>query len=139
MQIQYVGIIMNSLSLALTKISVAFLFLDVFVITWFRKATYVVLGAMILQALAMTMTNIFVCTPIHIYWDLEMPSHGCLNSVLKFYIDSGLIFLFDSVLLLLPVPLIWPMKLAWRKRLWLGFLFALGLRCVDRVSQQQFQ
>ncbi|KAK4033532.1 hypothetical protein C8A01DRAFT_40011 [Parachaetomium inaequale] len=92
----------------------------------FRKATYVVLGAVILQGLAMTMTNIFVCTPIHLYWDLELPRDGCINSLLKFYLDNGLNFLFDTVLLLLPLPLIWPMSLPWRQRLWLGFLFVLG-------------
>jgi hypothetical protein len=111
----------------LTKISVALLFLDVFVITWFRKATYVVLGAVVLQGLAMTMTNIFVCSPIHIYWDLEMPVQGCINGLVKFCVDNGLNFLFDFVLLLLPMPLIWPMSLPWRQKLWLGVLFVLGL------------
>ena len=83
---------------------------------------------LILYGLTLTTTNIFVCSPIQAYWDPKTSSSRCLDTLLKFYLDNGLNFLADVLLLLLPVPLIWPMSLPWRQKLWLGFLFVLGLR-----------
>lgn len=125
-QIQYFAIIVNNLSLVLTKISVCLLFLDIFLVTSIRKATYVVLVAVILHGTYVTLTNIFICTPIHDYWDSPR-NNVCINVRVKFHIDNGLNIIFNFIMLCLPVPAIWPMTLPWRQKAWLFFLFMLGL------------
>ena len=109
----------------MTKISVCLLFLDVFLVTSIRKATYVVLIAVILHATYVTLTNIFVCTPIHDYWD-NPRNNVCINVRVKFNIDNGLNIVFNFIMLCLPLPAIWPMTLPWRQKLWLFCLFMLG-------------
>ncbi|KAH6842397.1 hypothetical protein B0I37DRAFT_417577 [Chaetomium sp. MPI-CAGE-AT-0009] len=134
LKIQYFAIIINNLSLVLTKISVALLFLDVFLVTSIRKATYVVLIAVILHGIYVTLTNIFFCTPINDYWDKPFnPTNKCIDPRTKFRIDNALNIVFNFVMLCLPVPAIWPMTLPWRQKLWLFFLFMLGF-CVSVVS-----
>jgi hypothetical protein len=125
LKIQYFAIIVNNLSLVLTKVSVALLFLDVFLVTSIRKATYVVLVAVVLHGIYVTLTNIFICTPINNYWDT--PRKSCIDARIKFNIDNGLNILFNFIMLCLPVPAIWSMTLPWRQKLWLFFLFVLGL------------
>jgi hypothetical protein len=127
LKIQYFAIIINNLSLVFTKISVALLFLDVFLVTSIRKATYVVLIAVILHGIYVTLTNIFFCTPINDYWDKPFnPANNCIDPRTKFRIDNALNIVFNFVMLFLPVPAIWPMTLPWRQKLWLFFLFMLG-------------
>ncbi|EAQ84514.1 predicted protein [Chaetomium globosum CBS 148.51] len=124
-QVQYVAILINNLSLVLTKVSVCLLFLDVFLVTSVRKATYVVLVAVILHGTYVTLTNIFFCTPIHNYWDKPF-NNNCIDIRVKFNVDNGLNILINFVTLCLPVPAIWPMTLPWRQKLWLLVLFILG-------------
>jgi hypothetical protein len=101
------------------------LFLDVFLVSSIRKATYVVLVAVVLHGTYVTLTNIFICTPIHDYWERPW-DNVCINRRIKFQVDNGLNIIFNFVMLCLPLPAIWPMTLPWRQKLWLSFLFILG-------------
>ncbi|KAL2143309.1 hypothetical protein VTI28DRAFT_10552 [Corynascus sepedonium] len=125
LKLQYFLIIVNNLGLILSKISVTLLFLDVFLLTWIRKATYGLLVVVILHGLELTLTNIFVCSPISLYW--TNPRHpACGNYILRFIIQSSINVVLNFALLLLPLPLILPLRLPWRQKLWLLVLFCLG-------------
>ncbi|KAK4150892.1 hypothetical protein C8A00DRAFT_36468 [Chaetomidium leptoderma] len=132
-KVQYFAYIINNLSLVLTKISVLLLFLNVFLITWVRKATYVVLGATVFYGVWLTMSNIFACIPIYAYWDMT-PDSTCILGPAKYFTDAGISLTLDFVMLFLPVPIIWPMTTLRRaQKAWLCFLFAMGF-CVCIVS-----
>jgi hypothetical protein len=110
----------------MTKLSVLLLFLDVFVITWVRKATYAVTAAVILHGAYVILTNVFICTPIQAYWHIEWPVRNCIDPPTKFFIDTALNTALDFVILFLPPPMIWSMMLPRRQKFWLCLLAALG-------------
>lgn len=122
----YVAIIVNNACLVATKISVLLLFLDIFVITWVRKATYVVTGSVVFYGLWVTVSNITICTPIHRYWEPRTDDRGCRDMVTKFVVENSLNIAYDFVLLALPVPVVWPMMLQKKQKLWLYSVFVLG-------------
>jgi hypothetical protein len=112
----------------LTKVSVLLLFLDVFVITRIRKATYAVMAALVFYGVWLTASNIAICIPIHLYWDPDShPNNRCIYPSTKFFIDITLNAVFDFVMLILPLPAIWSITLPRRQKLWLYFVAGIGL------------
>jgi hypothetical protein len=112
----------------LTKISVLLLFLDVFVITWIRKATYAVMTALIFYGIWLTTSNITICIPIHLYWDPDgRPGNKCIYPPTKIFTDMTLNTMLDFVILIMPLPSIWSITLPPRQKLWLYFLAGIGL------------
>ena len=126
LQWQYVLIIVNHACLVMTKLSVLLLFLDVFLITWVRKATYGVVVTVIIYGVYVILSNVFICAPIHAYWHIEWPVRNCIDPPSKFFADTALNTALDFVILFLPLPMIWPMTLPRRQKLWLFLLAALG-------------
>jgi hypothetical protein len=113
----------------LTKISVLLLFLNVFVVTWVRTATYVVIAAAVTYGIWIIASNIAHCVPIYWYWDSVSPSnsHCIFSSKAKFMADTAVNTAFDFVILILPLPAVWSINLPWRQKLWLYCLGVAGL------------
>lgn len=125
----YGEIIVNNLGVYLAKISVLLLFLDVFVISWVRRATYVVIVLATLCGLWTTLSNILFCIPIYKFWDFAMPlepDRKCIATPMKYYVDASLNLALDFVMLFMPLPVIWHMTLPWGHKLWLYSVFVLG-------------
>jgi hypothetical protein len=129
MQVLYGTIIASNVSVSVTKVSVLLLFLDVFIVSWVRRATYVLMALTIAVALWTNISNVFFCRPISEFWAfdaLDDPDRHCFKTPEKTYIDGSLNLVLDFGLLLLPLPLIWHMTLPRRQKAWLYSLFGLG-------------
>ncbi|KKK14801.1 hypothetical protein ARAM_006380 [Aspergillus rambellii] len=72
--------------------------------------------------------SLFQCHPIHAYWDL-MPSspYSCLDDGAIVFSASVINIFTDFVVTLIPMPLIWNLKLPTRQRIATMSIFALGL------------
>jgi hypothetical protein len=138
-QVMYYEVIANMLSLSLTKISVLLLFLDIFVASWVRRATYVLIVLATLCGLFTLLSNILYCIPVAAFWDFTITDRRCIPVPLKYYIDASLNLALDFAILFLPVPVIWPMTLPWRQKLWLYSVFVLGFFiCIISVLRFHF-
>ncbi|KAL2852942.1 hypothetical protein BJY01DRAFT_83161 [Aspergillus pseudoustus] len=72
--------------------------------------------------------SIFQCRPIHAYWDLEPQySYHCLNGGAIVFSASVINIFTDVLVTILPMPLIWNLKLPTRQRLAVISIFALGI------------
>ncbi|KAL2128520.1 hypothetical protein VTI74DRAFT_9080 [Chaetomium olivicolor] len=125
-KVMYGAIIINNLGLVITKISVVLLFLDVFVVTWLRKATYCVLVLAIVGGMWTLLTKVFSCVPISGFWHVADPGRKCILVPMKYYVDSACNLALDFFLLFLPLPAILRMTLPWRQKLWIYSVAALG-------------
>jgi hypothetical protein len=85
----YVAMILSSLTLIMTKISVLLLFLDIFVVTWVRKATYIVMGMVVLYGLWLVASTIVHCIPVYSFWDIFVPERKCFNFSAKWTADAA--------------------------------------------------
>jgi len=109
----------------LTKISVLLLFLDIFVIGWPRKATYVVVVLVTLFGIWLVVSNILTCIPIESFWKQDVSDRRCLGSQ-KWHADAAVNLVLDVAIFCLPLPVVWPVSLPRHQKLWLYIVFALG-------------
>ncbi|OJI99032.1 hypothetical protein ASPVEDRAFT_50588 [Aspergillus versicolor CBS 583.65] len=74
------------------------------------------------------LVSIFQCRPIHAYWDLD-PQYEftCLNDGAIVFSASVINMLTDVLATILPMPLIWKLKLPARQRLAVMSIFGLGI------------
>ncbi|PYI09979.1 integral membrane protein [Aspergillus sclerotiicarbonarius CBS 121057] len=74
------------------------------------------------------LVSIFQCTPIHAFWDLEpMYPYHCVNYGAAVFSASTVNISTDFLCTILPMPLIWNLKLPARQRLAVISIFGLGI------------
>ena len=72
-----------------------------------------------------TLVSMLSCIPIIGFWNKAVPS-SCVNT-LKYYIGVGVPnVLHDLALLILPIPLIWNLKMHVSQKIAVTFTFAIG-------------
>lgn len=110
----------------------------------FRRICWAMMGYVICSSMSIFFTNIFQCTPISGGWNRLLPGRKCINvsafrhqkgpgfetdllqTTPLYYISGANNLITDLILLFLPMPIIWKLKLPIRQRLGLVFVFAMG-------------
>lgn len=107
--------------------SFLFLYIEIFVIPWFRRLCNIVNVSVVAALFAFTITTIFQCTPIKYNWDRSIPGGGhCINAPAFWYGHAGWNTALDIFILLMPVPVIRSLKMAKNQKYALFGIFALG-------------
>ncbi|MCJ1400076.1 hypothetical protein MMC11_003279 [Xylographa trunciseda] len=121
----YVFTITYSVGLAFIKFSIlAFLF-RVFHVPTFKLPLSITAVIITLTTIASLFTAIFSCHPIQGFWDLETPS-TCIDP-LKFYFAQAIpSIITDIILLILPLPLVWQLKITKSQKWGVSAVFLLG-------------
>ncbi|KAL2000397.1 hypothetical protein VTN02DRAFT_3177 [Thermoascus thermophilus] len=71
-------------------------------------------------------TAIFQCTPIRYFWDRSLPGGRCIN-IIAFYIAlAATNCATDVILLFLPIPMVWNLRVRRSKKVALSGVFMLG-------------
>lgn len=92
---------------------------------WVLVASMVFVGVC---CILFELVSIFQCRPIHAFWDLEPQyPHTCLNDGAAVFSASLINILTDFMCTVLPMPLIWNLKLPARQRLAVMSIFGLGI------------
>jgi hypothetical protein len=102
------------------------LYLRIFVQKTFRQACWVLLTFVILYGTATTLASVFQCTPIARTWNKTI-NGVCLNTTIFWYANAGFSILGDLILLALPMPILYNLKLPLNQRLALMLVFSLGI------------
>lgn len=68
---------------------------------------------------------IFSCYPVKSYWDKSIPGH-CLNEHTLSWGLTGSELVANIIMVILPIPWLWHLRLPWSKKLALIGLFMLG-------------
>lgn len=66
------------------------------------------------------------CTPVETYWNFEIPGH-CINILAFFRAETAFNLVTNVVILLLPMPMVWHLQMALRRKLLLIGIFASGV------------
>ncbi|CAK3773614.1 hypothetical protein DOTSEDRAFT_66792 [Lecanosticta acicola] len=73
---------------------------------------------------------IFRCNPVSYAWDTSIPGGSCLPAIALadvYYADTAVNILADWFCALLPIPLLWNLKLNTNAKISVGFLLCLGV------------
>ena len=114
--------------MAFVKISIALLMLRILVS---RRYIYVIISSMILVALwslAELLFAIFQCRPVQYQWDIAIEGGICTGN----FISAALAFSVMSIVsdwfyALLPIPVLWPLKINIQSKISIGLLLSLGM------------
>lgn len=103
------------------------LYIKLFPHTWLRKAAYTAGIFTTLNNIGNLFVLIFQCTPIRFYWDKTAKGGHCINSRAAYFSTSVILIITVIVALLLPMPLLWQLKVSSGKRWQLLAAFSVGL------------
>ncbi|CRK34036.1 hypothetical protein BN1723_014807, partial [Verticillium longisporum] len=125
----YIAQTLYMLCLALPKIAILTFFLRIFPSQGFRRATYLVTGLIGLSTTITTFLQIFQCTPIRFSWEGWKGQFGqlhCMNRNALAFACAGLSILQDLIVLVLPLSQLLRLKVSWRTKAGVIFMFSLG-------------
>ena len=86
---------------------------------------WVVAGIVASYSIAQICMSIFACTPVHKAWDPATPG-TCLNTFVAATSPAAINVVADFATVFLPLPLIWGMRMQWRRKIQLIGIFMLG-------------
>jgi hypothetical protein len=117
-----------------TKLSILFLYQRLF----HGKIFVRILWALGLFVLGYSIARIFVdvlqCVPIEADWNPLLPGAKCVNLTAELITFSSLNTVTDIIILILPIPMLWQLKIKMTQKLQLIGIFMLGgLVCVMSV------
>ncbi|KAF2451160.1 hypothetical protein P171DRAFT_515235 [Karstenula rhodostoma CBS 690.94] len=121
-----VGIYTWTTSNTLVRVSMILLYLRVFPSRRFKILCYAFLGINVAYLFANWIGAALICRPFAYNWDQSIAGGHCGDRQ-RFYIWTGLQNLVqDVVLIAMPMPLLWNLRLPLSKKISLTFVFAMG-------------
>ncbi|OJJ41408.1 hypothetical protein ASPWEDRAFT_99978 [Aspergillus wentii DTO 134E9] len=97
----------------------------------YRSYSIVLIAAMVfvtICCLLFLFISIFQCNPIRAYWELETPyPHTCIDDGAAVFSASVVNIFTDLLSTVLPMPIIWNLKLPARQRIAVISIFGLGI------------
>lgn len=119
-QLAYISQVLYIISLGFTKASLSLLLLRLSPTDRVLKLTWTIFAITTAAAVAMLMTSIFQCTPIHYGWERMNPMSTLKGSCVRYmslqYSIQGINIVTDLVLWLLPLKLIMQAQLPKRQK-----------------------
>jgi hypothetical protein len=113
---------------AFVKISIGLLMLRIVVA---RRYTYIIIGSMVLVALwslAEWFFVIFQCRPVQFQWDATIEGGICTGNFISAALAfSAMSIVSDWFYALLPVPVLWPLKINLQSKISIGLILSLGI------------
>ncbi|KAK4215225.1 hypothetical protein QBC37DRAFT_439622 [Rhypophila decipiens] len=122
----YIAQAFYKLTINLTKISILFLYLRIFVKKWFRATCLTLLALVIGYMVATFAASVWQCTPISRAWDKSV-SGTCISITANWYANAGFSISTDFVILALPMYPIYTSMLPLGQKIALMVVFALGV------------
>jgi hypothetical protein len=122
---QWISFVFYALSLGLTKVSILLLYVSIFYHSWVRPASYVIFGILILSHIWAFYTIFSACVPIEAFWDMTIQGAVCQPQA-YFLANQYLSIAIDLIMFFLPIPVVYGLKIRWKQKCLLLFLFTLG-------------
>ncbi|KAF4635106.1 hypothetical protein G7Y89_g2996 [Cudoniella acicularis] len=114
-------------TLGLIKTSICLFYVRIFSIQKFRKAAWVVIGFIAAWSTMVFLTAFLLCTPLAMNWDPFTPGGHCANQTVAFIVIGVLDLIIDVAVFVLPLPMIYGLKVSNGKKVALFGIFGLGI------------
>jgi len=124
----YIMEVLYFLVVALLKLSLLFFFLRIFPARNIRRLLWGTIAFDIAFGIAFTVAAIFQCRPISYYWTRFDDDHSgeCVNINGLGWANAAISIALDLWMLALPLLQIFSLKLAWKKKISVAFMFCVG-------------
>ena len=108
------------------RISIIFLYITIFRVRSFRIAAYTVLGLNLAYFLAVILQTLLICQPVAFNWDQTIAG-SCGDQKTSDEVIGVLNILYDVILIILPMPMLWRLQMATSRKLALSAIFGMGI------------
>ncbi|KAF4435352.1 integral membrane [Fusarium acutatum] len=90
------------------------------------KGIKILIWALLVAYIPIQLLRIVNCYPIRTYWDPDVRNARCLNQRKIFFSDLSLSIVTDLIILLIPIPLTWKLRMSIGKRIKIVLLLGAG-------------
>ncbi|KAK0514454.1 hypothetical protein JMJ35_003071 [Cladonia borealis] len=125
MKVIYVTRVTYLLITTAIKSSVLLFYLRLSPFPTFRTWVMAAMVACSIEGVLFISMALFQCTPVGRVWNFEIPGH-CINTLGFFRAETIFNLVTNVVILLLPMPMVWHLQMALRRKLLLIGIFATG-------------
>ncbi|KAF9885039.1 hypothetical protein FE257_000770 [Aspergillus nanangensis] len=127
-----------NMSLTLTKAAIVFLYLRLFPTAKFIVAARVILAVIILYGLWTVISAFLNCLPVNYFWDTSVDGH-CIPKAFLWWFNAAMNILTDISILVLPIPVVSRLRLPFRQKIAVLFIFATGIfACVTSIVRLRY-
>lgn len=124
-QLNYAYNILNVSCYPLVKISILLLYRRLFNNRRFRQCVWFGIGFLAILLVSTLLATIFTCVPIRGFWDTTVQAR-CINAITFYWSYTIANVVTDFYLLLVPIPMLWSLKISPRQKIGVALLFMLG-------------
>ena len=118
----------------LVKISILLLYKRLFPLDRVHLIIYILVGILACFEFSTTIVDIFGCHPIAAAWNKKIPHSHCVVPQTLYMATAGINLTTDIIILCLPMPLVWGLRLSTKRKIAVSFIFVLGsLVCVTTI------
>ncbi|PIA98112.1 hypothetical protein CB0940_05648 [Cercospora beticola] len=121
-----VSVILYVWTTALAKVSILMLYLRISPEKWFIFSIYATITFVTSFATAATAALIFACLPLERVWDPTVTYGHCINRGKVYLSMAGMNAATDIIILVLPMPLLNRLNLAFRQKVGVMLIFGVG-------------
>lgn len=122
----YVSIVFYNASLLAIKMTFLLQFWRIFSANGKMRRVILVAGTFIVGwGISQVLVEIFICTPIATFWD-RSTGGTCIPNYPQWYINAGGNIITDIAVFVIPLPVIWKLKMRKGQRIILLGIFCLG-------------
>lgn len=125
LQLLYADNIVYTCCTASVKMSIVLLFRRIFVTRSFKHITAVLLVILSMWWMAVLLTQIFSCTPVDASW-IPPKAETCVDTLMFYNAVTISNVIFDFILLILPMPVVWKLHIDYKKKLQVCGVFLVG-------------
>lgn len=125
-QCKFASQVMAVVGLGFTKASLLVLFRGIFSVSrQFRRVSFIMLCIVVGWTVSFFFANLFTCYPITPFVE-SFYSHKCLDSVPMWYTSCITDVIVDTIIFIMPMPLVMRLHMPLRQRLGVAAIFFMG-------------
>ncbi|KAJ5780539.1 hypothetical protein N7457_005699 [Penicillium paradoxum] len=130
-----------NLTLVFAKLSALTLYARLFRRRSFLITTYILMGCLVIAGLWMTMSGFVYCIPIRDFWnpDAEIRSAHCLSDGAVWFTNAGIQLATDLLILALPMPLLWHLRMPNRQKCGAFLVFSIGIFIIATSAARMYE
>jgi hypothetical protein len=108
------------------KLSILFWYISIFTVSSLRKAVYVVIAITMALLVVILLESFLLCRPFRYTWDKTIT--GVCGDSTKAYLSVAIVnLIIDLSIVALPMPVLWGLKMAPKKKAVVTAILCLGL------------
>ena len=118
-------------SVTFIRASIVFLYIHIFPTRVFRRICYMVLVANLVFFVSTVLADCLICKPISYRWDRVVGGTGSCGNEKSLDLFIGIFnLILDVIAVVLPMPVLWGLKLDIAKKVKLSGMFGMGIAYV---------